>query len=428
VTQTPRGRSPTFDESARDVINEKLKSELGEWIVRSTLDGMTGVAILAGVCERLNDAGMSLARAVIAADLLDPTLDTLGARWNRGRGVTEQASPRTDDEDVNEEWLQSPFYRLFEGGERTLRRRLDATYQRGEFPLLDTFQDRGITDYAAFLERIDVSLHVGDLKGVYASWTTDAREGFSDDQLRMLGALMPTLTLGAMLRIAHRTARTMLTTYLGHDAAQRVLGGNIVRGRADPIRAVVWFSDLVGFTRISDTVGADGMLALLNDYAEAQVEAIEAHGGHVLKFIGDGILAIFPGDQAEAACASALDAAVDQRRRIAALNERRTAAELPVTDTHIALHVGELLYGNVGSPRRLDFTVLGPAVNETARIEALCGSLEQAVIVSEAFAEAAGDARSRLVSLGRYAMKGVARPQELFTLDPEGLIPRSPPS
>ena len=410
-------------------MNDKLKSEIGEWIVRSTLDGMTGVAILAGVCERLNDAGMSLARAVIAADLLDPTLDTLGARWNRGRGVTESASPRTDDEEVDDEWLQSPFYRLFEGGERTLRRRLDATYQRGEFPLLDAFQDRGITDYAAFLERIDESLHVGDLKGVYASWTTDAREGFSDDQLHMLGELMPTLTLGAMLRIAHRTARTMLTTYLGHDAALRVLAGNIVRGRAEPIRAVVWFSDLIGFTRISDTVGADGMLALLNDYAEAQVEAIEAHGGHVLKFIGDGILAIFPNDQAEAACVSALDAAVDQRRRIAALNERRTAAELPVTDTHIALHVGELLYGNVGSPRRLDFTVLGPAVNETARIEALCGSLEQAVIVSTAFAEAAGDAaRSRLVSLGRYAMKGVARPQELFTLDPEGLIPRSPPS
>lgn len=410
-------------------MNDKLKAEISEWIVRSTLDGMTGVAVLAGVCERLNAAGMSLARAAIAADLLDPTLDSLGARWNRGRGVTEQASPRTDDEDVNDEWLQSPFYRLFEGGERTLRRRLDATYQRGEFPLLDAFQDRGVTDYAAFLERIDESLHFGDLKGVYASWTTDARDGFSDDQLHMLGGLMPTLTLAAMLRIAHRTARTMLTTYLGHDAALRVLGGNIVRGRAEPIRAVVWFSDLVGFTRISDTAGADGMLALLNDYAEAQVEAIEAHGGHVLKFIGDGILAIFPNDQAEAACASALDAAVEQRRRIAALNERRTAAELPVTDTHIALHVGELLYGNVGSPRRLDFTVLGPAVNETARIEALCGSLEQTVIVSSAFAEAAGDAaRNRLVSLGRYAMKGVARPQELFTLDPEGLIPQSPPS
>jgi adenylate cyclase len=220
----------------------------------------------------------------------------------------------------------------------------------------------------------------------------------------------------------------MITTYLGHDAALRVLRGNIIRGRADPIRAVIWFSDLVSFTSISERVGAEGMLALLNDYAEAQVEAIEANGGHVLKFIGDGLLAIFPDAQGKPACTLALDAAVEQRRRIAALNERRTASELPVTDAHIALHVGELLYGNVGSPRRLDFTVLGPAVNETARIEALCRSLEQPVIVSSAFADAAGDARARLVSLGRYAMKGVARPQELFTLDPEALVPRIAPA
>jgi adenylate cyclase len=192
-----------------------------------------------------------------------------------------------------------------------------------------------------------------------------------------------------------------------------------MRGEAETIRAVVWYSDLVGYTRISDTMSADVVLALLNDYAEAQVDAIEAHGGHVLKFIGDGILAIFPGDDAMSACTLALDAAADQQRRIAALNERRTAAGLPVTTTHLALHVGELLYGNVGSPRRLDFTVLGPAVNEAARIDALCNSLEQSVIVSTAFADASGAARTRLVSLGRYAMKGVARPQELFTLDRE---------
>jgi adenylate cyclase len=173
-----------------------------------------------------------------------------------------------------------------------------------------------------------------------------------------------------------------------------------------------------GFTRISDTASADTVLALLNDYAEAQVEEIEAHGGRVLKFIGDGILAIFPHDETTLACKSALDAAAKQRHRISALNVRRLAAGLPVTDTHLALHVGELLYGNLGSPRRLDFTVLGPAVNEAARIEALCGSLEQTVIVSSAFAGAAGESRRLLVSLGRYAMKGVARPQELFTLDP----------
>jgi adenylate cyclase len=181
---------------------------------------------------------------------------------------------------------------------------------------------------------------------------------------------------------------------------------------------VVWYSDLVGFTRIADAHRSQVVLAMLNDYAEAQVDTIEAHGGHVLKFIGDGLLAIFPDGNESDACARALDAAAQARRRLDALNARRSAAGLPVSDAHVALHIGELLYGNVGSPRRLDFTVLGAAVNEAARIEALCGSLDQRVIVSNAFAQAAGvDARPRLVSLGRYAMKGVARPQELYTLD-----------
>ena len=409
-------------------MNDELKSEIDEWIVRAGLAGASGVDVLAGVCERLNGAGMSIVRAAIGAELLDPTYDGAGALWNRGRGVTEEVYARISNEAAAADWLQSPFYRLINSGEKRLRRKLDATYLRGEFPLLDSFHDQGVTDYVAFVQFIADSLRLGEFRGMVSSWTTDARDGFTNDQLDMLEALMPTLTLAATLRTTHRTARTMIATYLGHDAALRVLNGNIVRGRADPIRAVVWFSDLVGFTRISDKVGAEGVLALLNDYAEAQVEAIEANGGHVLKFIGDGLLAIFPDDQQKSACALALDAAVEQRRRIAELNERRTASELPVTDTHIALHVGELLYGNVGSPRRLDFTVLGPAVNETARIEALCGSLEQPVIVSSAVADAAGDARSRLVSLGRYAMKGVARPQELFTLDPEGLIPRGAPT
>jgi adenylate cyclase len=413
---------------ARDATNDELGSRIREWIVRTVLTGTGDVSILAGVCEQLNAAGVSIVRAAIGADLLDPTYDGAGAFWHRGRGVTYEDFARKPGSEASTEWLLSPFYRLLESGKNQLRRRLDASYQRGEFPLLDTFRDQGVTDYVAFVQRIDESLQLGEFQGMVSSWTTDAREGFSDSELDMLEAIVPTLTLAATLRRTHRTACTMITTYLGHDAALRVLRGNIVRGRADPIRAVIWFSDLVGFTHISDQVGAAGVLALLNDYAEVQVEAIEANGGHVLKFIGDGLLAIFPDDQEKPARARALDAAVEQRRRIAELNERRRASELPVTDAHIALHVGELLYGNVGSPRRLDFTVLGPAVNETARIEALCRSLEQPVIVSSAFAEAAGDARARLVSLGRYAMKGVARPQELFTLDPEGLIPRSAPT
>jgi len=395
-----------------------LQSEISVSIVQAALAGTSEQAMLTAICERLNAAGLAIMRGAMGSSLLHPTLGARGVRWNRGKGGTEESFPRTAATVGNENWLRSPFFVLAESGKDRLRRRLDATYQRGEFPLLDDFQDQGATDYIAFELPIGRTVRMGDIDGLTSSWTTDAAGGFTDAQIELLAAIVPPLALAHLQRITDRTARTLLKTYLGRDAAERVLAGNIVRGQAEPIRAVVWYSDLIGFTRISDAEGPAGAFAMLNDYAEVQVEAIESHGGHVLKFIGDGILAIFPGDITADACARALDAATDQSFRIAALNERRAAAGAPVTETHLALHMGELLYGNVGSPRRLDFTVLGPAVNEASRIETLCGSLDQAVIVSWSFAEAAGTARSRLVSLGRYAMKGVARPQELFIPDP----------
>ena len=398
-------------------MEARVKTDISEWIVRAALAGTSEIEIVGGVCQRLSSAGVSLVRSSVAMNLLDPTLDARLVRWIRGQGALEEAITRAEDLQASENWTRSPFFFLLESRQPSLRRRLDATYRRGEFPLLDSFRDQGVTDYVAFAQRVGESVLLGEGEGMMSSWTTDAPAGFSEAQIEMLAGITPALTLAFMLRTTNRAARTLITTYLGSDAAERVLAGNIVRGRAQAIRAVVWFSDLVSFTRLSDTLSSDVLLALLNDYAEAQVEEIEAEGGHVLKFMGDGILAIFPDDDTTRACKHALDAAANLRRRIAALNERRQAAGLPVTDTHLALHVGELLYGNLGSPRRLDFTVLGSAVNEAARIESLCGSLEQTVIVSWAFAEAAGEARSLLVSLGRYAMKGIARPQELFTLD-----------
>jgi len=402
----------------QSTAEENPRVAIGEWIVAQGLAGANEVEILTGICERMNRAGLAILRASVAHNLLDPEFDARGVRWLRDQGGIEEAFPRSDDPLADREWLRSPFYHLLESHEPTLRRRLDATYRRGEFPMVDRFQDEGATDYLAFVLRVGESVRLGEGEGVVASWTTDVAEGFTADQIQLLAGVMPPLTLVFMLRTMNRTARTLIQTYLGSDAAQRVLAGNIVRGRAEPIRAVVWFSDLVGFTRISDAASPGTVLELLNDYAEAQVEEIEAQGGHVLKFIGDGILAIFPQDDMAQACARALDTAANLTGRIATLNTRRAAHGMPVTSTHIALHVGELLYGNLGSPRRLDFTVLGPAVNEAARIESFCASLEQAVIVSTAFAESSGEARRRLVSVGRYAMKGVARPQELFTLDP----------
>ena len=398
---------------------EAHRTAIADWIVRAALDGADEIEVLAGICERLNALGLSLMRASVASNMLDPTHDARGVRWLREQGGLEESFERNVDDTADEEWMRSPFRALVEGVEPRLRRRLDGTYRRGEFPLLDGFVDRGATDYVAFASRVAQSVRFGEGQGIAASWMTDAPAGFSDAQIALIEGIVPALTIAFMLDTTTRTARTVITTYLGSHAAERVLAGNIVRGRATPIRAVVWFSDLMGFTRISDVTDAEAVLALLNTYAEAQVEAIEALGGHVLKFIGDGILAFFPDDDPALACRRALDAAVATRNRIDALNEERVAAGLPVTRTHVALHVGELLYGNLGSARRLDFTVLGPAVNEASRIESLCASLDQTIIVSQAFAETACDAaRERLVSLGRYAMKGVGRPQELFTPDP----------
>src|SRR5271167_2281126 len=203
--------------------------------------------------------------------------------------------------------------------------------------------------------------------------------------------------------------RTLMETYLGRDAGQRVLSGRIVRGIAEQIDAVVWFSDLQGFTRITDTA-PEQVIPLLNGYSDVIVSAIHEHGGDVLKLIGDGTLAIFAAEDRMHACSAALSAAITGRRGVAELKKRRAAQEKPVTDMYLGLHVGEVFYGNVGSRERLDFTVLGPAVNEASRIAAMCRSVDQPILLSAAFADV-GDMKRRLLSVGRYALRGVSRPQ-----------------
>jgi adenylate cyclase len=214
----------------------------------------------------------------------------------------------------------------------------------------------------------------------------------------------------------------LVETYLGRDAGQRVLRGSIIRGIADKISAVIWYSDLRGYTRISDGARPAEIIPFLNDYADAVISAVHGAGGDVLKLIGDGVLAIFKVDAPEDACRRALAAAEATRRNVSALNARRDGEGQPTTEVYLGLHVGQMFYGNIGSTNRLDFTVVGPAVNEASRIAAMCRSVEQSVLLSSAFVAAAGESERRsFVSVGRFALRGVGRPQELFTLDrPEG--------
>jgi adenylate cyclase len=237
-----------------------------------------------------------------------------------------------------------------------------------------------------------------------------------------LRRLVPALGLATKSAALAKVADTLVQVYLGRDAGQRVLKGRIQRGVADRIEAALWFSDLRSFTTITDTAKPTEIIPLLNDYAEAVITAIHEAGGDVLKLIGDGTLALFRADDPSEACRRALKAEAIARGRVRELNEKRRAQEQPVTEVYVGLHVGEVFYGNIGSVDRLDFTVVGPAVNETSRIASMCRSVDRPVLISSNFADALPAAeRANLVSVGRFALRGVGHAKELFTLDPATL-------
>jgi len=410
-------------------MNEAFFAELSAWLTQAGLAGTSEIEMVSGFCDRCVAAGLPLFRTVVLIDTLHPVHEGRLFRWGPdsaqpplqeyGRTSPDGlAATGFDPKDVQAaaRWRNSPFYRMLETGDSLLRRRVNAT-TKNEFAWLSDLYAEGATDYVAIINRFAADGVIGEMDGVYSSWATRAPAGFSEDEIAALKRLVPYLALAVKSVSLARMTATLMETYLGRDAGQRVLSGRILRGVSDRIEAVVWFSDLRGFTRITDTA-PEQVIPLLNDYSDVIVSAIHEHGGDVLKLIGDGTLAIFTAEDRMHACTAALAAAIAAREGIVALNNRRTTNGKPITDMYLGLHVGEVFYGNVGSRERLDFTVIGPSVNEASRIAAMCRSVDQPVLTSSAFAHVEG-VRHRLISIGRYALRGVAHPQELFTLDPE---------
>jgi adenylate cyclase len=405
-------------------MNDAIFADITAWLAEAGLSAASEVDVLAGFCERAVAAGMPVGRAHVFVDTLHPVHEGAIFRWGQDNNTPSQVEyGRTREPDpssapgqvAHEGWRRSPFFYMLERSETFLRRRLaDAG---DEFGVFSELRVDGVTDYVAIINRIAPDVAVGEMDCIYSSWMARSVDGFSDDHIASLRRLTPFVALAIKSISLTRTAHTLMKTYLGSDPARRVLGGRIERGVADRIDAVLWFSDLRGFTRITDTAPEE-VIPLLSDYADVIVSAVHDHGGDVLKLIGDGTLAIFTSGDRTRSCHDALAATIAARGSIARLNESRALKGRPVTDMYVGLHVGEVFYGNIGSLERLDFTVIGPAVNEVSRIAAMCRSVDQPVLISPAFAAVEG-MKHRLVSVGRYALRGVGQPQELFTLDPE---------
>ena len=418
-------------------------AELSAWLTEAGLAGEAETVLLDGFCRRAIEAGVPLARAVVIIDTLHPVYEGRGFRWRRDGGPPpaetgnagfwdsigwhpEAGQPQTElveygptnEGEAAENWRRSVFFHLLETGGSLFRVRFHAG-EATDFSTIAQLRDEGMSDVVVMITRFAPSGAIGEMDCVYSFWATDRPQGFEDTDVEALSGFMPKLALAVKCVSLARIAGTLVETYLGRDAGRRVLAGRIRRGVAEQISAVLWYSDLRGFTAITDHAPPQQIIPFLNDYAEAVISSVYDNGGDVLKLIGDGTLAIFTAASPAAACGSALAAQAALRERLIDLNRRRAGDNLPTTEVYLGLHVGEVFYGNIGSDERLDFTVVGPAVNEVARIAAMCRSVERGVLLSQAFAEAMDRLeRGRLVSVGRYALRGVEHPQELFTLDP----------
>jgi adenylate cyclase len=402
--------------------NEALSAELTYWLTEQSIAGVSEAEIVGGFCERLLQAGVPLARAIVLIDTLHPIYEGRAFRWNRGTAQAEVLEYGRTREGANAEgWRRSPLYYMVQTDQSVLRRHLNDPGHDEEIPDFAAFAElrgEGMTDYVALVTRFAATGSIGDMDAIYSYWTSDSVAGFGENDIVMLRRLFN--PLGAALKCVSlaRIAVTLVETYLGRDAGRLVLSGRIERGVAERIDAVLWYSDLRGYTRITDTASPDQIIPLLNDYADVVISAISGADGDVLKLIGDGILAIFRNIDIGEASHAALDASLAVRRGVAELNVRRGRSRLPVTEVYLGLHVGEVFYGNIGSLDRLDFTVVGPAVNEVSRIATMCRSVEREVLISADLVAASHPAdQRRLISVGRYALRGVAKAQELYSLE-----------
>ena len=390
-----------------------LTQPLIDWLIDGARTATRAEDVLAEIGTRVLACGVPVWRLAVFVRTLHPNVAGRRFSWQPHGGVDVAEAPLDFFED--ERFTTSPVARVYASGQ-SYRWRLDRQDGPQDMPVLNEFRADGVTDYLISpLIFSDGEIHA-------ASWTTRQTGGFSDAQIEALEAVAAPLARIVETWTLRRKAATLLSTYVGTHTGERILRGQIRRGYTERIHAAIWLSDMRGFTALSDRVAPQVLVDTLNRYFDCQVDPITKHGGEVLKFMGDGLLAIFPvaddESDAEWACNDVLVAAREARAKVAALTAGESGGPADQIRFGLGLHLGEVLYGNIGGGNRLDFTCVGPAVNLTARLEHLAGQLGRTVLASDRFA---GHCRPPLAPLGEFALAGVRAPQRVYGLLDEGV-------
>jgi adenylate cyclase len=377
-----------------------------DWLAGGALSGPNSEDVLGQLCERMIDCGIPLWRGAVFVRTLHPDVMGRSFVWQRGQsGVKVTAAPFEFMETTD--FRHSTVVAVYASGQ-PIRRRISDRDCPDDFEIVRTLRAEGATDYAAFpLLFTDGTIHV-------ATWATQQPGGFTTSQFAELESVIPPLARVAEIRALRRTAGNLIDTYVGHQTGERIMAGKIRRGYVEAIRAAIWLSDMRGFTTLSEQLPPQALIDRLNRYFGCQVPAILEHAGEVLKFMGDGLLAIFPiaaDNDAGAVCRRTLACAREVQSRIAEL-PLQAVGEEPIR-FGLALHVGEVMYGNIGGGNRLDFTCIGPAVNLAARLEKVASKLGETIVASSNFA---GHCPDEFRRLGEHAVAGFAAPQTVFGL------------
>jgi adenylate cyclase len=391
----------TMDEQATTVLGSTIVA----WLADEALRDTEPASLYGELCQRLRGVGMPILRGHVAFRVLHPLYDASAMDWTAQSGViVENFRP---DQSGQDDFLRSPIGHVLTHRLPVLRRRLAGETALMDFAVLEEFRAAGGTDYVVFAIAFDPA---GDT-GVLCSWLGDRATGFTDQEIVELQRITRELSIALKSRIEHSVAQNIAHAYLGKHAGQAVLNGLIRRGDGEKITAALWYSDLRCSTELADRLSAEAFLQLLGCYFEMTAASVLDHGGEVVSLIGDAVLGLFriegaPGE----ACGRALAAAGEARRR---LNASQPVANNTAFDFGISLHLGQVIYGNVGVPERLQFTLVGSAVNEVVRVQDLTKSLGHPLLATGPFAQAVAGVWQ---PLGEHRLRGLETPMPILTM------------